>query len=112
MLDKLRRGLMQDVPAFSQSDEQRATGLALLRPCRADFFSVDVYQGDRRLRTIQLGVTGCGENHLAVLGKQIDRLLVPKQPQEPGKLVFRNRLQAPVERKKPRITAEISAARD
>ena len=97
MLRQLDRWFLQDVSALRQSEEKRATALALLRSCVVDFLGVDVNECNRRFRAIELRIAGRYQNDLSISGENLHRLPVPKRAQRAGYLSQGHGLECPVE---------------
>src|SRR2546423_7542159 len=112
MLDKLHCRFLKDVTALSKRDEERTSGLTLLRSRVTDPVGNDINEGDRGFRTIQLRIAGGYEHGLALLHQKIERLLAPKASQSSGQLAFCDCLQRPVDREKSCVAAKVSAAGD
>ena len=96
VLHQLGSGLVQDVFAFRQCNEQRLSGFALVGSGRCDFLRINIDQSDGRFRAIQLRITRRSNRHLAVTDQQLNRLLIPKTPQRAGEFAFGDGLQRPV----------------
>ena len=75
MLHQLHRRLVKDQFLLREGQENRATGLSLLRAGLLGLFGVDIDERDRRFRAIELRIARGHEDDFSVSREKLDRLL-------------------------------------